>query len=171
LLHHLRARLGLVALQIVGKEKASGSRRAQRLPLVAHEDSGVSEQHIAVGIGGHFGTALANRSGSLAKVELRQRLRDWPPEPGAPRRGDDRLRFVGESGDQNFVVVCEDFDLVLCDCDVALEQQIFQGALQARQLLHKALAAVFLGCMLGLGNVIEQIDCAERRRENQQYER
>ena len=75
LLEHLRARFRLVPLEIVDEEQAAGARRTQLLALAAHQDAGVAEQLVAVRVDRHPGTALANRTGGLIEIELRQHLR------------------------------------------------------------------------------------------------
>ena len=138
LLHDLRARLGLVPLEIVGEEQAAGARRAQLVALAAEQDAGVAEQRIAVRVGGHAGASLADRAGRLLEIELRQHVGDLLPEPRAPRRGDDHLAVVGQRGEDDVVVVREHRDLVLRNRQVALQQQVLERALQARHLLCRA---------------------------------
>jgi hypothetical protein len=72
LLHDLGARLGLVALQVVGQEQAAGAERAQLVLAAAEQDAGVAEQRLAVRAERHAAAALADRAAGMAQVELRQ---------------------------------------------------------------------------------------------------
>ena len=104
-------------------------------------------------------------AGGLIEIELRQHVRYLPSQPGTPRRLDDRVPVIRQRGESDFVVVRQHRDLVLRRRQIALEQQVLQGALQARHLLGQPLAAVFLRRALGLRHVIEQVHRAERRGE------
>jgi len=75
--------------------------------------------------------APANGMNALVPVELRQHVRDVPPQPGAPRRGDDQVLILGQGGEHDVVVVREHRDLVLRGGLIAFQQQVLQGALQA----------------------------------------
>ena len=100
LLQNLRAGFRLVPLEIVGEEHAAGSRGTQFLALAAHQDAGVTEQLVAVRLDGHSRTTFANRAGYLIEIELRQHVRDLPPQPGTSRRGDDRVPVIRQRGEK-----------------------------------------------------------------------
>ena len=167
LLLDLRARFRLVPLEIVGEEHAADPRRTQFLALAAHEDARVADQLVAARHDRHPRGPLARG----AEVELRQHVGDRASEPGAARRRNDRVAVVRQRGERHVVVVREHGDLALGRGRITLEQQVFERALQPRHLLREALAAILLGHALGLRNVVQQIDGAERRCESQQQQR
>src|SRR5262252_2445635 len=78
---------------------------------------------------------------------------------------------IRQGDDDVIMVVRQHSDLVLRSRLIALEQQILQGALQARHFLRQALATLVLRRALGPGHVIKQVDGAERRGKAQQDER
>ena len=172
LLQHLRASFRLVALEIVGEKQAAGSSGTQLVALAAHQDAGVPR-------------AARCRSGSTVIPARRSRTAtaawsrsncgkhrgDLLSHPGASRRLDDGVPVIRQRGERDFVVVRQHRDLVLRRREIALEQQIFERALQAGHLLGQPLAAVFLRRALGLRHVIEQVHGAQYRGEAQQDER
>src|SRR5579862_2270667 len=86
LLHDLRSTFCLVVLEVVGEEQTAGARRAQLVALAAHEDTSVSKQLVASGIGRHARATFANGVRRLRQVELRQYAGDRLPEPCEPSR-------------------------------------------------------------------------------------
>ena len=92
-------------------------------------------------------------------------------QPHPSGRLDDGVPFVRQRGERDLVVVRQHRDLAMRRRGVALEQQVFQRALQAGHLLGQSLPAVLLRRALRLGHVIEQVHRAQDRGEAQQDER
>ena len=137
------------------------------LALRAHQDVRVTDELDAVRIDRHAGLPVATGT----QIEPRQHVGDRPAEPSASRCGDHDVLVVGQRSENHIVIVGLYGDLALRGRHIALEQQIFEGALQARHLLTQPLAAVFLRSALGLRHVIEKIHGRERRGEDQQDQR
>ncbi len=167
LLHDLRARLGLVAAQVVGQEHGAGPRGAQLGAVATDQNLGVTEQIVAVGHDHHARAPLAHG----LQVDVRQRVRDRASDQRAPCRGDHYVAVVGHRREPDVVVMREHGNLALRRRAVALQQQIFERALQPRHLLSQPLASVFLGHPLGLRDVVEQVHRGQRRGETQQQQR
>jgi hypothetical protein len=150
LLENLRASFCFVPLEVVGQKHVAGSRGTQLVTFGAHQDAGPAEQLVAVRDNGQSRTPFTV-AGRLLKIELRQHVGYWPPQPGVPRRGNDDVPVVRQRGESDVVVMRQHRDFVLRSIHVSLEQQILHRALQARHLLRQPFAAVFLRCTLGLG--------------------
>ncbi len=177
LLLHLRASFGLVALQVIRQEHVAGSRRTQFVAFAAHQHASMTEQLVATRGDGQSRAPLGHGPCCLTAVELRQHIRDFLAEPGAPRRSDDDVPVVGQRSENDIMVVRQHRDLVLCSRQIALEQQVFQCALQARHFLRQPFAVVFLRLTLGLRHVIDEVHrteyCgkAEQNERNRDFER
>jgi hypothetical protein len=171
LLDDLGARLGLVPLQVVGEEQAAGARRAQLLAAATEQDAGVTEQLVSVRVDADSRAALANGARRLIEIELLRHVGELASEPRTARRGDDGVVVVGQRGERDVVVVREHGDLVLRGREVALQQQVFERALQPRHLLREPLAAILLRPALRLRNVVEQVHRAQHGGEREQDQR
>src|SRR5437763_8038366 len=100
LLDDLRARFGLVALQIVGEKHAAGARWTELLALGAHQDVGVAKELDIVRVDRHSRATLAYG----AQIELRKHVPDRLSEPCAFGRRDDDVAIVGHRGKEHVVV-------------------------------------------------------------------
>jgi len=92
-------------------------------------------------------------------------------EKGATRRRHHQTGVVEEQGKGAFGIGAEHRDLAPRAFEVALERQVLDAALEAREVLKQALARPLESAALGARDVVEDIHRAQDRGEGEEQER